>query len=325
MSNKLFPDEFYRIVEDIKTMKIRGAAEIAIAAVKDLVIASDSITTNDVDEYFRLVKKAAKILVDTRPTAVSLPNGLRFILNRLIQDYKRGVNEVSSFKEKLRSYANEFIESAKNARKLIGMYGAGRIEDGDVILTHCNSGTALEVIITAFRQGKNIKVIATETRPRYQGRITAEVLDKVGIETTLIVDSAVRYFMNKVDKVIVGADAIAANGAVVNKIGTSLIALAAHESSVPFMVAAETFKFSPDTLFGRLIEIEEREYTEVVPKEWLEKLKYVKIRNPAFDVTPPEYIDAIITELGVFSPAVYPFIIRERFGIFYMELEPWKD
>jgi ribose 1,5-bisphosphate isomerase len=207
---------------------------------------------------------------------------------------------------------------------MIGRYGAGRIEDGDVIMTHCNSQSALSVIINAHRYGKSIKVYATETRPRYQGRITARILSKEGIEVTIIIDSAMRYFMNKVDKVVVGADAIAANGAVVNKIGTSLLALAANEARVPFIVAAETYKFSPDTLFGKLIVIEERDYREVAPEKWVSKHKHVRIRNPAFDVTPPEYIDLLITELGVFSPSVFPLIVREMFGSFYSELEPWE-
>lgn len=323
--NISFPEKFYEVVEDIKTMRIRGAGRIARAAVKALVIASESVVSDDDKTYLRRVKDAAKILVETRPTAVSLPNGLRYVLNKVLRDYEAGVTDVRALKKSLKRYAKEFIKSSKEAIKRIGGYGAGRIEDGDLVLTHCNSSVALSVILTAHSEGKDVKVIATETRPRFQGRLTAKILDKAGVDVTLIVDSAVRYFMNKVDKVVVGADAIAANGAVVNKIGTSMVALAAHEARVPFMVAAETYKFSPDTLFGKLIVIEERDYTEVVPKSWLKDKKHVRIRNPAFDVTPPEYIDLIITEVGVLNPAVFPFMIKERFGIFYMELEPWED
>ena len=323
----IFPDKFYKVVEDIKDMRIRGAAKIAQAAVEALLIVDNFLSSKSLssEQYLSLIKQAARELVNTRPTAVSLPNGLRYVLNRVIQDYRKEVEEVDFLREKLREYAHNFIEISVSARRKIGEYGAGRIEDGDVVMTHCNSRAALAVIMTAYNQGKHIKVIATETRPRFQGRISAEMLDKVGIEVTLIVDSASRYFMNKVDKVIVGADAIAANGAVVNKIGTSLIALASHEARVPFMVAAETFKFSPDTLFGRLITIEERDYTEVVPEKWIKSKNNVKVRNPAFDVTPPDYIDLIITEVGVLSPSVYPFMIKERFGVFYMELEPWEE
>lgn len=319
-----FPEEFYDTINGIKDMRIRGAGRIARAAVEALVVASESIEEGDVDNYIKGIRYAAKLLVNTRPTAVSLPNGLRYVLNKVISDYRNGVSDVDVLKERLRNYAKAFIDNSLSALKRIGEYGAGRLVDGDVVLTHCNSSAALEVIKTAHRMGRDIKVMVTESRPRYQGRLSAEVLDKEGIEVTLIVDSAVRYFMNNVDKVIVGADAIAANGAVINKIGTSLIALAANEARVPFMVAAETYKFSPDTLFGRLVTIEERGVDEVVPRSWLRSRSHVVVRNPAFDVTPPEYIDLIITEYGIYSPVVYPLLIRDHFGIFYMELEPWE-
>jgi ribose 1,5-bisphosphate isomerase len=241
----------------------------------------------------------------------------------VLQSYESGAS-VEEMKSVLVESADNFIKSSLQAIKKIGKYGAGRIEDGDIIMTHCNSQSALSVIVNAYRMGKNIRVYATETRPRFQGRITVKVLNKEGIDVTMIVDSAMRYFINKVNKVVVGADAIAANGAVVNKIGTSLLALAANEARVPFMVAAETYKFSPDTLFGKLIIIEERDYREVAPESWVNKYKHLTIRNPAFDVTPPEYIDILITEIGVFSPSVFPLVVREMFGSFYSELEPWE-
>ncbi len=134
----------------------------------------------------------------------------------------------------------------------------------------------------------------------------------MGIDVTLIVDSAVRYFINDVDCVVVGADTITANGALINKIGTSQIALAAKEARVPFMVAAETYKFSPKTLFGELVVIEERDASEVAPEELL-KLG-VKVRNPAFDVTPRDYIDVIITEIGAIPPEMAYIVITERLG-----------
>jgi ribose 1,5-bisphosphate isomerase len=317
-----YPEAFNNILRDIKTMKIRGAGRIARAAVSALKIVSEYYTGSP-EEYINYLKKAARLLVETRPTAVSLPNGLRYVLNRLFKEYNAGVNKLDELKELLDKYVNEFIEISHDALRKIGEYGSRRIENGDVVLTHCNSEAALSVIVTAYREGKDPRVFATETRPRYQGRITAEALSKEGIDVTLIVDSAVRYFINDIDKVIVGADAIAANGAVVNKIGTSQIALAAFESRTPFMVAAESYKFSPDTLFGRLVKIEERPWDEVAPKEWYSKLG-IKIRNPAFDVTPPRYIDLIITEMGVVSPESFPLLIYGKYGEFYREIEPWE-
>jgi len=141
-----------------------------------------------------------------------------------------------------------------------------------------------------------------------------KILGERGIPVTLIIDSAARYFMNEIDKVIVGADAIAANGAVINKIGTSLIALAAKEARTLFFVAAETYKFSPETVIGALIKIEERGPSEVLPSSRLRKYKGVTVKNPSFDVTPAEYIDLIITEKGIIPPSAAFTIIQQEFG-----------
>jgi len=317
-----YPSEFRRIVDSIINMRIRGAGRIARAAVKALTIASEYFKGDDPSKYIEYIKGAARVLYESRPTAVSLPNGLRYVLNKLMKDYESGLDNVAILKDKLDGYASEFINLSLNAVKRIGVLGSGRIEDGDTILTHCNSQAAISVIKHAFKEGKDIRVYVTETRPRYQGRITASTLAKEGINVTLIIDSAARFFMNEIDKVIVGADAIAANGALVNKIGTSQIALIAYEARTQFMVASESYKFSPDTLFGRLIKIEERSPYEVAPRNWIEKYG-VKVRNPAFDVTPPRYIDLIITEVGIVSPEAFPILIHNYYGEFYSESNPW--
>jgi len=178
------------------------------------------------------------------------------------------------------------------------------------VLTHCNSKAALSVIIQAHKDGKSIEAFATESRPWRQGLLTARDLAKAGIRPNLIVDSAARWLMKDVDVVVVGADTICSNGALINKIGTSQIALAAHEARVPFLVAAETFKFSPKTMYGELVEIEERGSSEVVRLD--EVPEGTRVLNPVFDATPPEYIDAIITEVGVVPPsAAYEIIVKE--------------
>ena len=192
--------------------------------------------------------------------------------------------------------------------------GARHISDGDVLLTHCNSEAALGCILEAHRQGKEIEVYATEVRPRGQGLITIRTLNEAGIRTNYIIDSAVRYFINDVDLVIVGADAIAVNGAVVNKIGTAQIAHAANEARTNVIVAAETYKFAPRTILGEKIEIEERDPAEVLPREEAERLPFVRVRNPAFDVTPAEYIDLIITERGAIPPELAYTVIRDYLG-----------
>ncbi|RQD84311.1 ribose 1,5-bisphosphate isomerase, partial [Methanosalsum natronophilum] len=223
-------------------------------------------------------------------------------------------NTVDEAKKEIIENADNFIKSAQKAIDSIGEIGSRRISNGSVILTHCNSHAAIASIKKAFDQGKSISVVATESRPRKQGLITAKELNDYGIKTTLIVDSAVMSIMKKVDLVIVGADSIAVNGTLVNKIGTSQLALIANESRVNFIVAAETYKFSPNTILGQKIDIEERSPYEVVDAEYLSTLENVTIKNPAFDFTPAEYIDLIITEAGAIPPQMAYVIIRDYLG-----------
>jgi len=301
------------IAEDIKAMRIRGAGEIARSAVEALLLTAQDSTAGNPRELVEEIEAAAKLMVRTRPTAVSLPNGIRYVVHRVREKEHSGA-DLQSLREVAIKASHEFIENSRTAIEKIGEIGAKRIRNGDILMTHCHSLAVLKVIETAWRQGKKIKVYATETRPRFQGRITAEKLAQIGIPVTLIADSAVRYFMNEVDRVIVGADAVSANGAVVNKIGTSLIALAARESRTLFFVAAESYKFSPETMFGELVKIEERDASELIPPSEL-KHKSISVSNPSFDVTPPEYIDLIITERGIIPPQGAIFLLQEIFGV----------
>ena len=291
----------------IASMEVRGAAKIAQSAAQALRDFALSYRGESAAEFLSELQKAGNILKAARPTAVSLPNAVNYVLLAA-----RGKDDVEDIRRAVAGAAEEFIARSKKALERIGEIGARRIRSGDVVLTHCNSQAALSVITTAFRQGKDVEVIATESRPRYQGHLTARQLAEQGIPVTLIVDSAVRTFMKEVDKVVVGADSIAANGAVINKIGTSQIALAAHEARVVFMVAAETYKFHPKTLIGALVEIAVRPGEEEASPR---KFPGVRIRNPAFDVTPPEYIDLIITEKGVIPPQAAIMVLKEEFGL----------
>lgn len=291
----------------IRTMEIRGAGAIARAAASALKEYALSLKTNSLSDFNREMEKAAQILLKTRPTAVSLPNAVRFVM-------RCHGDTVEEVRASIVSSADEFVKRSEKAVEQIGKIGAKRVRDGDLIMTHCNSTAAISIMVTAFKQGKNIRVIATESRPMMQGHITIQQLNDAGIPTTLIVDSAMRYHMQDVDLAIVGADAIGVNGCLVNKIGTSQLALAAHEARVNLLVAAETFKFSPRTIFGELIEIEERSPDEVLDAKTRKSLKNVVVCNPAFDVTPPEYIDLICTEVGAIPPEMAYTIIRDYLG-----------
>ena len=317
-----FPKAFKEIVDNIKEMRIRGAGKIARAALQGLKIVTDEMDFKDEDDFISKLKEASRILINTRPTAVSLPNAVRYVLLHVLKCYKDGL-KLPSLKECLYEAVKDFTNHSLQALKKIGYLGSKLIKDGDTIMTHCNSTAALMIIIQAKKSGKNIRVFATETRPKYQGRITAELLDKFNIETILIVDSAANYFIHEADKVFVGADTILSDGSVINKIGTSQLALIANSANIPFYVAAETYKFSPESILGKIVEIEERDPKEVAPESWFKKLKNVTIRNPSFDITPPKYITAIISEIGIYSPMYFPIIASQQLNLRYQELEPW--
>jgi ribose 1,5-bisphosphate isomerase len=308
------PEEAERIADGIRSMRIRGAGLIARSAVEALEIVARQSKAKDVEAFVEELTEAARFLLQTRPTAVSLPNGIRYVMHRV-----NGGKGRAATVEGIRSVAiqatEDFIENAKTAVHRIGEIGARRIRDGDVLLTHCNSSAAIEVMKTAWMQGRKFEVLVTETRPRFQGHITAHELAKAGIPVTLILDDAVRYFMQHVDKVLVGADAITANGALVNKIGTSMVALAAHEARVRVFVAAETYKFSPETMIGELVKIEDRDPAEMISPEQRRQIGSIKVLNPSFDVTPPEFIDLIITERGIIPPVGAILILEEVFGV----------
>jgi ribose 1,5-bisphosphate isomerase len=291
--------------ERIRSMEVRGAAEIARQAARALCEEARDYDGDDAAGMRQRLLAAREVLLASRPTAISLWNGVQFVL--------KGMNHQTDGEELRRTVignATTFIKRSEEAVTLIGRNGANRLKEGDRVMTHCNSQAALGVIITAHHQGKHIKAYATESRPWRQGILTANQLSKAGVDVTLIIDSAVRHVMKDMDAVVVGADTIASNGAVINKIGTSQLALAAHEARVPFYVCAETFKFSPRTMMGEMVEIEERDSLEVVRPG--EVPSAVRVFNPVFDATPPEYIDSIITEIGVVPPyAAYEIIVRE--------------
>jgi len=295
--------------EKIKSMEIRGAGRIAREAAEALRRHATDTRTNDLEAFRREMDSAAQTLIATRPTAVSLPNAVHIVMSDLdqaltLEEAQNGVIH----------RAEQFIHSSQHAVEKIAQFGARHIRDGDTILTHCNSEAALGCIIEAHRSGKDIEVFATEVRPRNQGLITIRTLNDAGIKTNFIVDSAVRSFIHEVDLVIVGADAVTVNGAVVNKIGTSQVAHTAHEARVNVLVAAETYKFAPRTIIGELITIEERAGNEILADEIARALPHVTVRNPAFDVTPAEYIDLIVTEAGAIPPQMAYIIIKEYLG-----------
>jgi len=285
----------------IRSMEIRGALKIGLTAAGALKEYAKEYV-GDHDEFLKDLKRQGAELKRARPTAVSLPNAV---------DYVIALAGKTGEKKELIRGINKFLKEQKGALDKVADICSKRIKSGDVVLTHCNSTAVLESIKAAHARGKKISVVCTETRPRHQGYLTAKFMARNKIPVTLVIDSAARWAMEEldVDRVIIGADTITANGSVVNKIGTSQIALAAHESNIPVICACETLKFSPETLEGVPVEIEEREHAEI-----RKAMRGVKMANPAFDITPPEYIDEIVTEDGVISPYMAYEVLRDKFG-----------
>jgi len=297
------------VVKKIREMRIRGALDIAIASASAMnsVVEKSAKTT---PELISNLRKAGKKLKSARPSAVSLPNSVNYIL--YLADKKRDLR-VDEFRRELSSEISDFIKEQKNALNKISEIGSRLIDSGDVILTHCNSDTVNGILKRVWKKRKKIHVICTETRPMYQGHITARELSSYGIPVTMIIDSAVHHIMKelKVDKVMVGADTVCVNGDLINKIGTSQIAVCAKEQDIEFIVAAESIKFSPLSITGKIVEIEKRDPKEIIDPK---KLKGVKILNPVFDITNSEYIDMIVTEFGVIPPQASYNLLKEKFG-----------
>jgi methylthioribose-1-phosphate isomerase len=293
------------VAEAIKRMKIRGAPLLGAAAAFGLALAAQNSKSATRAELIGELEESARMLKETRPTAVNLFWGIDRILKKV-----RGCREdVQGIVALVVREAESIAEEDVAANRSIGKNGSKLIRDGDVVLTHCNAGalatvdygTALGVIRSVFDQGKRIRVIATETRPKLQGaRLTAYELHRDGIPVTLVVDDAVGYLMRRkmVDKVIVGADRIVCD-AVINKIGTYTIAVLAREHRVPFYVAAPKSTFDLASRSSDVV-IEERGSDEVVRVGPVRLApEGVNVLNPAFDVTPLDYVTAIVCESGI--------------------------
>ena len=249
--------------------------------------------------------EARDALFASRSTEPLMRNAVRWIISQVENSGKEKVDELA---EVVASSAGRFLSDLEASKECIAEIGAKRIRDGMVVFTHCHSSTVTNILRKAKEDGKTFEVVCTETRPVFQGRITAKELLSFGIKTTFIVDSAARSFIRNADLVIVGADAITSEGNVINKIGTGTIALLAHEARKPFYVVAELLKFDPATVCGEYEKIEERSPDEV----WKEAPEKLVIRNPAFDVTRRDFIHGVICEEGIIPPHAVSEVIHRK-------------
>ena len=300
------PETIKETTEKIKTLQIQGARNVAVAAVKAIQDLSENTKSKNKAQFLDELKEAQNILAKSRETEPLMRNALNFIITKS-KDSK--TEKVAELKKLLVSKAENFLADLDKSRESTAEIGSKRIRNNSTVFTHCHSSTVTRLLAKAKKEGKNFRVICTETRPAFQGHITARELIDLGIETTFIVDSAARTFINEVDIVLVGADAITSEGNVVNKIGTGGIAVLANEARKPFYVVSELLKFDPETLSGDYEKIEQRSPDEV----WSEAPKTLNVHNPAFDVTPNRYINGLICEEGIISPQLVVEFIRRRY------------
>jgi len=298
-----------RTAEEIAAMEIRGAATIAMAVAEALETQATESEAATVSELREELATAARRLHDTRPTAVSLANALRTVLRDLAEP-----EDVTELREQVQRRARDFRDDLDDAQERLGRIGANRLRDRDTVMTHCHSTAVMAALERAVERGIDVTAIVKETRPRRQGRITARQLDALDVPVTLIVDGAATSYLDETDHVLVGADSVTADGHVVNKIGTAGLAAAATDRNVPVVCHASTVKLHPETVTGHTVPIEERDPAEVLPDPAAADLEGVSVANPAFDITPPRHVDAIVTEHGQFPPEAIITLMRERFG-----------
>ena len=300
--------DFKSVAEAIRGMVIRGAPAIGVAAAMGVALGARDIVADTFDSFFRQLANVCDIMAKTRPTAVNLFWAIERM--KRVAEANRD-KTLEDIREILKAEAIRIETEDLAICKAIGRHGAALIKDGATILTHCNAGglatagygTALGVVRAAHEAGKNIQVFADETRPWLQGsRLTAWELMKDNIPVTLISDNMAGWFMKKgeIDLCVVGADRIAANGDTANKIGTYSVAVLARENSIPFYVAAPTSTFDLTMKNGDDMPIEERHSREVTHLQGFPVApEGIRVRNPAFDVTPAKYITGIVTEKGI--------------------------
>jgi methylthioribose-1-phosphate isomerase len=298
------------VAKAIKSMVIRGAPAIGVAAAMGIALGMRRSTASGTKQFTTEFQRTCDLMASTRPTAVNLFWAIER-MKHVFAEAAQGGLSVEEIKRRLDAEARRIHDEDIESCRTMGAYGAALVPQDARILTHCNAGalatagygTALGVVRAAVEQGKKVAVLADETRPFLQGaRLTAWELMKDGIDTTVITDNMAGAMMRlgHVDLVVVGADRIAANGDVANKIGTYPVAVLAREHDIPFYVAAPISTVDLATPDGAMIPIEERNEKEVthVGSSRLTP-EGARIRNPAFDVTPNKYVGAIITERGI--------------------------
>jgi len=321
IDQRLLPGEFQevsftsyeQVAEAIQQMVVRGAPAIGASAAFGMALAANASTTSDITDFKDEMIKAGEVLQAARPTAVNLAWAITRML-QVVED--SDIADTDGLRAAMLEEAQQIADQDVQINQQMAIHGANLMGENETVIHHCNTGalatvdwgTALGVIRMAHEQGKNPHVLVDETRPRLQGaRLTAWELEQYQVSYEIITDNAAGFFLSsgKVDRVLVGADRVAANGDVANKIGTYMLALAARDNQVPFFAVVPTSTVDLSLGEGKQIPIEQREPGEVLGIQFLGKRaspETARARNPAFDITPHRLISGIITENGVVYP-----------------------
>ncbi len=273
-----------------------GTAIAAASALKDLALRTSAKSAK---QLFVQIQESALGLREARQSSAALLNCLDFIEDAAQKSYYQKI-PLKKMRLIISQACDAYVARIAEAKERIGEIGSKRIRSGDRILTLCRSTTVLTILKKVVEQGKEIQVYVAESRPDLEGRLLANEVAALGIPVTLFTDFAARIFLPDVDLMLAGGEAIAASGAIVSKVGTATLAELCHEARVRVLIALGSYKFSAETILGRLITLEEGKPEQVVPLNDIDKR--IKIRNPLFDVTGPENIDAFITEHGIIPP-----------------------
>jgi len=303
-----------QVYKDIKSIKIQGATNVALAVGKALKRYSKELNVQKRSEFIKNISNAGKYLLSARATEPMADNVVEFILFQMKKNKSASVKELKKIVQESVDYFLDLVH--KNNQKII-RNGEKLIRFGDKVFTHCHSSTVIKVLQAAKRNKKRFEVFQTETRPLYQGHKTAKDLVKAGIKDTLVIDSAAPYLISKIsgnkfqiDKLIIGCDAISRDGSCVNKVGSFSLALTAFLNKVPVYIATQALKINEDAKNLKAIKIEQRSAREV----WKKAPKNLKIFNPAFDKIPKELIRGYICEFGIIKPEVMIKRIKENYG-----------
>ncbi len=291
-----------KVVKDIKTLKIQGAVNIAIAGTRALSQVAQKSRAKTKKQFLKEIKKAQEKLATARATEPEMRNALKYITAKLKQ------RTISELKKEVKVRTDYVLKHFNETKDYIGHLGSLKIKKNMIIFTHCHSSTVIKVLTHAKRKHKRFYVHNTETRPLYQGRKTAKELAKAKIPVQHYVDSAAMIALKDADIMLIGADAITAKGNVINKIGSRLLAEAAEFYNVKVYICTDSWAYDPETKYHKE-KIEQREPSEV----WEHRPKGVKVINPAFEVIPPKLIDGIISELGFFKPEHFLHKVKRQY------------